>query len=201
MWEESPIGTWTLEVWNDGRSIVELKEWSIAFLGTETAPQPTSEDKIIPTKVTTAPPAPPPPQPPKDVSPPIGSLPAVPPVVDLNNAGPKMPEQNAGDVSGISSSLSAADKSNPMDNCLEQNGLDWCAACEKPYVQLNGRCVESCPAEGYFKGQSNRHDTCVPCYYSCKTCSGSNDYEVCSVYFKKNCHLVLHSNTTFIFLS
>jgi subtilisin-like proprotein convertase family protein len=34
MWEESPIGTWTLEVLNDGRSIVELKEWSIAFLVT-----------------------------------------------------------------------------------------------------------------------------------------------------------------------
>ena len=27
-------------------------------------------------------------------------------------------------------------------------------------------------------GQANRHDTCVPCYYSCETCSGPNDYEV-----------------------
>ena len=40
MWEESPIGTWTLEVQNDGRSVVELKSWSLAFLGTETHPQP-----------------------------------------------------------------------------------------------------------------------------------------------------------------
>ena len=62
MWEESPIGTWTLEVTNDGRSIVELKEWSIAFLGTETAPQPMLVDKVdIPAKVTTLPPPPPPP--------------------------------------------------------------------------------------------------------------------------------------------
>ena len=36
MWEESPIGTWTLEVINDGRSLVELKQWSLVFLGTET---------------------------------------------------------------------------------------------------------------------------------------------------------------------
>ena len=62
MWEESPVGTWTLEVTNDGRSIVELKEWSIAFLGTETAPQPTLIDKVdAPVKVTTPPPPPPPP--------------------------------------------------------------------------------------------------------------------------------------------
>ena len=62
MWEESPIGLWTLEVLNDGRSIVELKEWSIAFLGTETPPQPIIQEKIdVPVKVT---PAPPPPLPP-----------------------------------------------------------------------------------------------------------------------------------------
>ena len=179
MWEESPIGTWTLEVLNDGRSIVELKEWSIAFLGTATPPQPNFDEKVEapPVKVTTAPP--PPPVPPKEVSPAPVAPPAVPPVVDLNNAQPKMPEQNAGDVSGgILSPPLTQDKTNPMENCLEQSGVDWCDVCDKPYVQLNGRCVESCPNEGYYKGQANRHDVCVPCYYSCKTCSGSNDYEV-----------------------
>merc|ERR1712150_128397 len=40
MWEESPIGTWTLEIINDGKSLVELKHWSLVFLGTETHPQP-----------------------------------------------------------------------------------------------------------------------------------------------------------------
>ena len=176
MWEESPIGTWTLEVWNDGRSIVELKEWSIAFLGTETAPQPDIiQDKIdVPTKVTT--PTPPPP-PPIEVSVPAGgvSVPVVPPVVVDYNVAPKIPEQNIGDVT---SSSSAAEKSNPMENCLEQSEPDWCAACVKPFVQLNGRCEESCPKEGYYKGLSNRHEICVPCYYSCETCSGPNDYEV-----------------------
>lgn len=52
MWEESPIGVWTLEVFNDGRSIVELKDWKLVFWGTETPPQPGAEVK---------PPLPPPP--------------------------------------------------------------------------------------------------------------------------------------------
>ena len=40
MWEESPIGDWTLEVINDGRTMVELKHWSISFFGTKDHPQP-----------------------------------------------------------------------------------------------------------------------------------------------------------------
>ena len=40
MWEESPIGTWTLEIVNDGQSLVELRDWRLVFLGTETHPQP-----------------------------------------------------------------------------------------------------------------------------------------------------------------
>jgi hypothetical protein len=190
MWEESPIGTWTLEVFNDGRSIVELKEWSIAFLGTETPPQPTtiSEKIDVPAKVTSAPPAPPPPPPaptapPKEILPQRGSSqPVAPPVVDLNNAAPKMPEQNIGDVSG-GFSHAAAEKSNPMDNCLEQQkGLDWCNICAKPYLQLNGRCVVACPVEGYYVGPQERNDTCVQCHYTCRTCSAGNDYEVLDPY-------------------
>jgi hypothetical protein len=40
MWEESPIGVWTLEILNDGRSVVELKDWRLVLWGTEFAPQP-----------------------------------------------------------------------------------------------------------------------------------------------------------------
>ena len=39
MWGESPIGTWTLEVRNDGRAVVELKGWSLVFHGTQSKPQ------------------------------------------------------------------------------------------------------------------------------------------------------------------
>jgi hypothetical protein len=86
MWEESPIGTWTLEVLNDGRSIVELKEWSIAFLGTATPPQPNVEVKaeIPAVKVTPVTPPPPPPQlPPQEASSPPIPPPPAPPAVDL----------------------------------------------------------------------------------------------------------------------
>ena len=43
---------------------------------------------------------------------------------------------------------------------------------------LNGRCVAECPQESFYRGKSGRHEACIPCYYTCKTCSGSNDYEV-----------------------
>ena len=46
------------------------------------------------------------------------------------------------------------------------------------FLMLNGRCVAECPAERYYRGKSGRHEACIPCYYTCRTCSGSNDYEV-----------------------
>ncbi len=40
MWGESPVGKWTLEIQNDGRSIAELKHWGLVFLGTSEQPNP-----------------------------------------------------------------------------------------------------------------------------------------------------------------
>ena len=40
MWGESPVGKWTLEIQNDGRSIAELKHWDLVFLGTSEKPNP-----------------------------------------------------------------------------------------------------------------------------------------------------------------
>ena len=57
-WDENPVGTWTLEVQNDGRSVVELKKWSLSLHGI------TEQPKVeAPTPGPTA--APPPPPPPK----------------------------------------------------------------------------------------------------------------------------------------
>lgn len=93
MWEESPIGKWTLEVQNDGRSIVELKAWSLAFLGTTEAPQPNLPDEL--TKGSESEP----------LVPAAGSVPG--PAKSFS-----MPEQHAGDVSSSSKSsdLNTADK-------------------------------------------------------------------------------------------
>ena len=40
MWEESPVGDWTLEIKNDGRQRVDLTNWSISFYGTKEHPGP-----------------------------------------------------------------------------------------------------------------------------------------------------------------
>ena len=75
MWEESPVGDWTLEVVNDGRQRVDLKDWSISFYGTKDDPQPGSNEV-----------------------PKVPIAPVVPIEVDLNQV-PKAPEQTAADVS------------------------------------------------------------------------------------------------------
>ena len=39
MWEESPYGTWYLQVINDGLSYVRLEDFSLSIIGTEVHPQ------------------------------------------------------------------------------------------------------------------------------------------------------------------
>jgi len=69
-----------------------------------------------------------------------------------------------------------------MVHCETQSSPDWCAQCEHPTVLHLGRCVEHCPEVGYFQGESNGTSACLTCYYSCKTCSGPNDYQCESCY-------------------
>ena len=38
MWEESPLGTWTIQVINEGKSVINLTDWSLSLLGTEVHP-------------------------------------------------------------------------------------------------------------------------------------------------------------------
>ena len=74
-----------------------------------------------------------------------------------------------------------------LEYCAKQRSDDWCDKCEQGRAQHFGRCVAHCPEEGYFLGRANRADACRKCYYSCKTCSGPNDYEVrgCKLFLKK----------------
>ena len=65
-----------------------------------------------------------------------------------------------------------------LDHCLDSVLSSQCSVCESGFIILNGRCVDSCPAEGYYTGQQNRQESCIQCYYSCKTCNGPNDYQV-----------------------
>ena len=148
MWEESPIGDWTLEIINDGRTVVTLKKWYISFYGTKENPQPGlgNPHQIAPT-----------------------------PEMDLNQV-PKIPESQSAPVSNFEKSEEKL--SYHLDHCLDSTSPEWCSVCEAEYLLLNGRCVESCPSEGYYNGQEHHQDTCIQCYYSCKGCNGPNDYQV-----------------------
>lgn len=173
MWEESPIGEWTLEVVNDGRTVVELKSWSMAFFGTKEHPQPNL----------------------KSVNPAASNVPLPPPhEIDLNQVNSD-PQQQVADVTKLHGGKTITDNNPPdteksgpvvnnpdagfhLDHCLDSTSPEWCSVCEAGYLLLNGRCVNSCPAEGYYTGQEHHQETCIQCYYSCKTCQGPNDYQV-----------------------
>lgn len=161
MWGESPVGTWTLEVHNDGRSIVELKEWSLSFLGTTDEPQIAEPE---PNSEVPSPSAPSP-----------SPVPSGPTSAVDGADGPTLavPGSNLGDVS-----QQTVSQSQVIAHCKEQMSQEWCSICETGFIQHNGRCVESCPAQGYYLGESNRASACIACYYSCQTCIGPNDYQV-----------------------
>eukprot|EP00093_Oithona_nana_P005555 05555.XXX_231746_225773_1 [CDS] Oithona nana genome sequencing. len=161
MWEESPIGDWTLEVINDGRSIVELKKWSLAFFGTKDHPQPNIRE--VPRQQPNEPSE-------KDL--------------DLNQV-PDVPIQKTADVTNMHSKPLKQSESVEevfLEHCLDARDPKWCSICESGFLMLNGRCLESCPAEGYYQGTENHQDSCLQCYYSCKTCNGPNDYQCISCY-------------------
>ena len=178
MWEESPIGTWTLEVVNDGRSLVELRDWSLVFLGTETHPQPSliaSQPKAQPTPGGTM-------NVPKSQH--STSLNQVDPNKVVAKNPPNIPSQPIADVTkqnGESANKLQGQKS-PLENCLQQSTPTVCEKCDPNFFMIDGECQHDCPEKGYYKGMSNHQNTCLPCYYSCKTCSGPNDYQCSSCY-------------------
>jgi hypothetical protein len=164
MFEESPIGTWTIEVQNDGRSVVELKSWTLLLHGIADAPSP---------NIPSPKPSPPPPRP-------VAPSPSVP---KKGKSGKKVvPAESVDVVSSLAhtdiDSANLAVSSLTVENCDVEVNAGWCDSCDHGYLQLNGRCVASCPSEGFFEGKSGRHEACIPCYYACKTCSGPNDYQV-----------------------
>ena len=175
MWEESPIGTWTLEVINDGKSLVELKHWSLVFLGTETHPQPALQNS--PRSNTLQMPL----KPASKQN--TNSLPET----NINQVKPdsapkKDPSQPAVDVTNMNVAKAASKIT--LENCIEQpvDSLE-CKKCHQNFMLLNGKCVHKCPG-GYYTGEVgyDHHKTCLKCYYSCKTCTGPNDYQCTSCF-------------------
>ena len=191
MWEESPVGDWMLEIKNDGRQRVDLTNWSISFYGTKEHPQPGAPPNLdtigtnpIVNNNNNTP----------DIAPAATE-------VDLNQV-PEDPVQQTADVSPPSrphhipindlKEPGAEPAVNPqkfledlikkprLENCQSAANSEWCSICESGFKSIDGRCVESCPPEGYYTGQENNQEACIPCYYTCKTCDGPNDYQVCT---------------------
>lgn len=39
------------------------------------------------------------------------------------------------------------------------------------------KCETSCPVDGYYQDATSK--SCIPCHYSCKTCSAGNSATAC----------------------
>jgi len=179
-WGENPMGSWQLEIQNDGRYQVELHAWSLTFHGTKTDPQPSPVTAPpLPAKpvatnphhVTNADPIEEPEYKKKIdseaqtyVQPAVPAVPAV--------TGPQM----------LSEPLSQGGQVSTIQNCRSQSGAAWCSSCESGFLVLAGKCVTSCPPQGYYQGLNNMSGHCLQCYYTCQTCTGPNDYQCLSCY-------------------
>jgi len=160
-WGENPAGTWELEVQNDGRYEVTLREWSMTFHGTVDNPDITAGISQPASQPPTPSPTPSP------VPSPTPTPYRAPKVKELPSHPQPVPQKSPTDT---------------VEHCSVLQRPGWCSVCQVGYRILAGRCVKNCPVDGYYEGVSNNTATCLECYYSCKTCTGSNDYECTSCF-------------------
>jgi len=195
-WGESPIGTWTIELQNDGRYRADLHEWSLTFHGTSTDPQPALTPAPAPASAQPIPAS----RPvvtadlmrdlPATVKPVpavtaalLASVPSIrpSPVQVLQN----VVEPTVHQFPSMQPRVSNIPKSSvetTLPNCMVQITSAFCKTCSAGYLALNGKCVTECPTEGYYQARSNMSDHCFQCYYTCQTCTGSDDYQCLSCY-------------------
>ncbi|XP_014244560.1 furin-like protease 1 isoform X2 [Cimex lectularius] len=150
-WGEHPIGNWTLEIHNEARYFARLTDWNLIFYGTETAPG--VEPELTAGKKEEAMPSPTFSQ---DNS------------VDMaDNSRWKDHSQRTGftsqEIHALPDEISSSGCQTSTRSCLE---------CSKGWFLINGRCEQFCPFKTYKHGEH-----CESCHYSCKSCSGPNDYE------------------------
>jgi len=192
-WGESPLGTWTIEIQNDGRYRADLHSWSLTLYGTSTDPQPapvtlppaTSRPAPLPSKqpepVTykpTASPTRPPPPPPS----PTPAQPAPTPAPSRSH-GLESEEDVHPMMEPYKNVIPESHQvETTLKNCMVQITSAYCKTCKPGFLTLNGKCVTTCPTEGYYQAKSNMSDHCFQCYYTCQTCTGSNDNQCLSCY-------------------
>ena len=143
-WGENPAGTWELEVQNDGRYEVTLRAWSMTFHGTKDDPD---QSQLPP------PPTYPPSPSPSPTPAPIKLEPS-----PKSVEPPKVPE-SVPYHAPVSPTAS-------IDYCTKLARPGWCQECEVGYRILAGRCVKTCPVEGYYEVHYAWIDAYISANYS-----------------------------------
>lgn len=202
MWGERPLGKWKLEIHNNGHFFTtdkaEVKEWSLILYGTETEPgQPVSpqQGSQSPDDSHTSDPA---------VHQSIDTTEGKTETRDPDSMGVGHSSAAAASPTPTPQTLqlTAIKKALPP-GCSRVDAAGACIECSQPFLidtdvgtkkkreillqceknQLlhGGVCVVVCP-ENYYGWFPERlgatgPPTCRPCHYSCRTCSGPQDYE------------------------
>ncbi|XP_057324467.1 furin-like protease 1 isoform X2 [Microplitis mediator] len=171
-WGERPHGTWKLEVHNEGRYVASLTEWGLVFYGTETALK--FDDEL-------------------DKDKPIAPI-----EIDIphnNAAEDKKPIDTEGDgdlwtgrqqVDLISHpEVQKPTTENHTSKACNSFGSHGCLECKLGWFISEGRCLSECPHNMYVD-HDQRKNACIPCHYSCMTCSGPSDIDCTSCHADSN---------------
>ncbi|XP_042864322.1 furin-like protease 1 isoform X4 [Penaeus japonicus] len=205
MWGERPLGKWKLEIHNNGHFFTtdkaEVKEWSLILYGTETEPgQPVSPQQgdQSPDDPHASDPA---------VHQSIDTTEGKTETRDPDSSGVGHSSATAASPTPTPQTLqlAALQKALPP-GCSRVDAAGACIECSQPFLidtdvgtrkkreillqcEKNhllheGVCVASCP-ENYYGWFPERlgatgPPTCRPCHYTCRSCSGPQDYECLS---------------------
>ncbi|KAG8042137.1 hypothetical protein G9C98_000128 [Cotesia typhae] len=74
---------------------------------------------------------------------------------------------------------------NHTSKACKSFGSNGCLECKVGWYILEGRCVQSCPGNTYVDHDS-RNNACIPCHYSCMSCSGPSDIDCISCHADSN---------------
>ncbi|GAB6032404.1 Uracil phosphoribosyltransferase, synthesizes UMP from uracil, variant 2 [Chamberlinius hualienensis] len=104
-------------------------------------------------------------------------------VVHNNLDGARAGQQNA--QTDLAKDMSSS-ASPPRLQCLIVSPRGTCLECPPRMYAVNGMCLNSCP-EGHFESSQQLDVThlvpvCLKCHYTCRTCSGPNDYQCIACY-------------------
>ena len=140
-WGEHPAGTWELEIQNEGRNDATLTAWSITFHGTQEDPDKVALPDSQPSSSSSAPAQPTP-------APPAPSQPAAP--VSQPQPSPAAPA-NPGYAQHEQYQAPASGQVSTIEHCVSQSNPNFCLSCDTGFRSLAGRCVKSCPTEGFYE--------------------------------------------------